>query len=70
MRALGRGFQLWRHGFLQRAPSPWVRWYSYQPPTEDPSRAAFSFCISQVKKYDYEAYMWCIGLPKVRTYLL
>ena len=44
-----------------------ARWYSpgYQPPSDDPVRAAFSYCISQVKQKDYEAYMWCIQLPKV-----
>jgi hypothetical protein len=30
-------------------------------------RQAFSYCVDQVKKHDYENYLWIMQLPKVRT---
>lgn len=35
----------------------------------DKLRQAFSYCIDQVRTYDYENYVWCTQLPKVNQFL-
>lgn len=47
-----------------------ARWYSISSavPPDDRTRSAFSYCINQVKSKDYEAYLWCTQLPKVRLH--
>ena len=36
-----------------------------EPTTPEQLRQAFSYCVSQVKKHDYENYLWVTQLPKV-----
>jgi hypothetical protein len=36
---------------------------------DDALRTAFSYCVDQVKRYDYENYVWAVQLPKVGGYL-
>ena len=60
---------------LQQAGSSWSGYSSAaaaatasaasEPTTPEQLRQAFSYCVSQVKKHDYENYLWVTQLPKV-----
>jgi hypothetical protein len=46
-------------GLSTSAPAP-------PPASADKLRQAFGHCVDQVRTHDYENYVWCTQLPKVR----